>query len=102
MGIPAQKGSSAKIDTLICRQPAQRVMRLLGSVVADGYGLLVVRESAAIGKSAGIICGNQFRVGISVCCNDFLGMLTGKGSALTRHHAKRGFPVLRGSIVIDK
>ena len=86
--VPAEESTPAEhhARALLRRQPAQRVVRLLGGNIADRCGLRIVGKAPAIGEVAVVVGRDQ--LGVSVEGDDALWVLFGRNIIAARDHAQ--------------
>ena len=82
----AEKYPAADLCSLFHRQPLERTMYFLRSLVPHGQRLLLALKAAAKRKTALIVGGDELRVGIIP--DDTFGVIECDGSALPRDHAQ--------------
>ena len=73
-------------------------MGLLGCLIPYGGSLTLLRETAAIGKVAGIVGRDQ--LGVAIHGNDPLGVLLGRDGLLPGDHAENGNPLPHAALLI--
>ena len=86
--VPAEESTPAEhhARALLRRQPAQRVVRLLGGNIADRCGLRIVGKAPAIGEVAVVVGRDQ--LGVSVEGDDALWVLFGRNIIAASDHAQ--------------
>ena len=86
--VPAEESTPAEhhARALLRRQPAQRVVRLLGGNIADRCGLRIVGKAPAIGEVAAVVGRDQ--LGVSVEGDDALRVLFGWNIIAAGDHAQ--------------